>query len=70
MWKALTEEEKRPYEILADERRKKYYEEMKQFELEYPEEWSKMQAYKRKVATTNLMGRRKKPVEVVSEENS
>jgi hypothetical protein len=33
MWKTLSEEEKRPYEILADDRRKKYYEEMKQFEL-------------------------------------
>jgi hypothetical protein len=43
---------------------------MKQFELEHPEEWSKMLAYKRKVATNNLMGRRKKPVDTVSDENS
>jgi hypothetical protein len=26
MWRGLSDEEKRPYEILADERRKKYYE--------------------------------------------
>lgn len=35
---------------MADERRKQYYEDMKKWETDYPEEWARMQEYRRRAS--------------------